>query len=329
MKTIGIALGICALLLAGAPANAQTDFTWDGTPNGNWQDGRPWGGATQFSPYPGKNQANDTATIDADTDNDTVVVSGLVSQVVAWVLVDADTANVALGLNIASGATITFGDIDLRGDDTHTATLDIDVAPTISDDVFVTGDVAFQIAADTTITDLLEVGDGTDWGDLDKTGANKVTAARLTVWTGSAAGDHSMAKLSAGTLDINGEVELNASSSVNAEAELEVSSGTTFQPNSLDVNGGDTSSRRAILDFNESVTVQVPATGTAVSGFVDIEVALGKTFDAGNFTIESGANLKITGGGASAEMEVTDWVDNSNQPIEFHASGADFVVEHQ
>ena len=89
---------------------------------------------------------------------------------------------------------------------------------------------------------------------------------------------------------------------------------------------------KAVLDFDVSsgsgtgLEINV---GIECSGDVLIEVASGVAVNLGDLTIESTANVKITGQGASAEMEVSDWSNTSNRPIEFHASGADFVIEHE
>jgi hypothetical protein len=99
-------------------------YTWDGDTSSDWQTATNWAEAG----YPGKDAAGDTATINADTANDTVTVSGAVPNSVAWVLVDADAAGVDLELEIQSGGSLTTtGLVTLKGeqDGSSTATLDV------------------------------------------------------------------------------------------------------------------------------------------------------------------------------------------------------------
>lgn len=189
MKPIVTAFGICALLLGATAAHGQDSYTWTGA-GSSWSSAANWSGPAQD--YPGKDNAGDDATINADTANDTVVVSGTVANSVAWVLVDADTANVNLELNIASGGSITFGDVYLWGDDTYTATLDVDENMSASSTA-VKNYVDIQAYRGKTFTaGTLTIGvSGGTYGDLDITapdgssGTGDVSASSLVIYGGT------------------------------------------------------------------------------------------------------------------------------------------------
>ena len=132
-----------------------------------------------------------------------------------------------------------------------------------------------------------------------------------------------------GSLTTTGLVLVKGEQSSSAGADsatIHVSAGT-FSPSSMEFDGSThADDGHAIANIDVDVTV---SNTTTIKHFVDFDIAAGVTFDVGDLTLDSTADLKMTGQGTSAKMEVTDWVDTSNRPIEFHASGADFVVEHQ
>jgi hypothetical protein len=136
-----------------------------------------------------------------------------------------------------------------------------------------------------TVTNMFTVTDTDSSCYVEQLGSGEIDAASVTITAGDTAGEHATLLVSAGTLDVNGEVELNASTSVNAETELEISSGATFTPNYLDINGGSDANRDAVLDFNESVTVQ--SSGTDFDGYCKVDVAASKTFTALGTTIDA------------------------------------------
>jgi hypothetical protein len=101
MKRIATALGICSLLLALPVAYAGV-YTWDGDTSSDWQTATNWAEAG----YPGRDAAGDTATINADTSHDTVIVSTTIPHEVDWVLVDAEAA--ALDESVGNSVDLTL-----------------------------------------------------------------------------------------------------------------------------------------------------------------------------------------------------------------------------
>lgn len=234
MKPIAIALGICALLLASATANAQADFTWDGARNSDWQATGPSGNNWDQPGYPGLSQAGDTATIDVATNNP-VTLSGSLANSVATVTLDANANSATVSLDIQTGGSLTTTGL-----------------------VLVKGEQSSSAGADS--------------------------------------------------------------------ATIHVSAGT-FSPSSMEFDGSThADDGHAIANIDVDVTV---SNTTTIKHLVDFDIAAGVTFDVGDLTLDSTGDLKMTGQGTSAKMEVTDWSDTSNRPIEFHATGADFVIEHQ
>lgn len=100
MKPIVTAIGICTLLLVTSNLLADS-YVWIGG-SSDWRDGYNWDVGTS---YPGENAAGDTGTINVNT-NMPVTVSGTVTYDVAWVKVDAETADASLTLQIASGGNL-------------------------------------------------------------------------------------------------------------------------------------------------------------------------------------------------------------------------------
>jgi hypothetical protein len=97
-----------------------------------------------------------------------------------------------------------------------------------------------------------------------------------------------------------------------------------FTPDRIDLNGGNSSSRRAVLDFDESVTVQNNGEIEA-TGYVTVDIATGKTLTSGGpsyvgtefpstsaTVIKNGAgdvstnSLRIWGGPTGSSLTVND-----------------------
>jgi hypothetical protein len=248
MKRIAKAIGVCALLLASAAASGAA-FTWDGTPTSDWDDGRPWGGATLGSPYPGKLASGDTATINADTPNDTVIVSTTIPNDVAWVLVDAEAAGV-----------------DDEVDDSVDLTLKID-----TDD-----------PCDPAYLDVLNSGSG--YVQVIA-GSHTFTEAKTTrTWP-----DEATLWVADGTLNVDGTVTVQSSESVDADATIQVDSGTTFTPGAMKFDGSQTEANgHAIGIFAASVTVTESCDGTTdtcMEGYVDVTFTNSVTVDAKDLKI--------------------------------------------
>jgi hypothetical protein len=111
------AIAISSLLLLSAAAYADI-HTWDGQgADASWSDGDNW---DQSNTVP---DVGDTATMNANTAKDTIVVNSSVSSP-AIVNILANTAAVSLGLQINSGYTLTSTtSVSLTGDASYSATL--------------------------------------------------------------------------------------------------------------------------------------------------------------------------------------------------------------
>jgi hypothetical protein len=150
--------------------------------------------------------------------------------------------------------------------------------------------------------DNVTVGDITIGGDayasrLEKTGSGELTGSTLTVTAPNDVAADAKFLLSAGTTDIDDVVQLNSDSTYAAQAIIEVSNDTTFEPNSIDANGGDSAGEEAELIFNESVTVQnVSSPFTSFDGRCTVTLGVNTTFNAKAVTLEDAdVDLHVTG----------------------------------
>lgn len=205
MKRLITVFGVCVCMLAPAAAFGQT-HTWTGQApaSATWLDANNWSGGAN---WPGHSSVGDTALIADATLRAQVDVDGSVSSTVASVTVDANTAGTSMTLKIASGGSITFDAVVLTGDsaNTYVAIFDIDVAPTITDDVDAKGDVDFDSAVSfdigTGANNDMRIGDGAVTTNFDKKGAGTVTVkGKIIIKGGNAAGENAIVTVSAGTL---------------------------------------------------------------------------------------------------------------------------------
>lgn len=126
-------------------------------------------------------------------------------------------------------------------------------------------------------------------------GMNELDSGSLTISAGNAGGEHALYLLSAGTLDVHGDIQLNGAAGVDATAEFEFD-GASLSSGSLvkfDMNGGDHRNRVAKLNMDASLTVN--DTDIDASGFCDIVVADNTTFSVEDFVIATGADVWVIG----------------------------------
>lgn len=181
--------------------------------------------------------------------------------------------------------------IDLDGGNgaTRRAVLDCNESVTATNLMTVDGYVGIDVLAGEKLSPLqILVGDRSSAASLQigcSLGTGEVETSSLTMRSGDDAAEHAYVQLAYGTLDVNGDVELVASESVDAHAELEVSSSAIFEPNSIELRGhASDTDRYAMLDFNESVTVQNSGEIIAV-GQATIDVDTGKTLSTGGLLL--------------------------------------------
>jgi hypothetical protein len=362
-----IAIGLSLLLLAPAGVDAAS-FTWDGNLSSSWtaetfmpvyrNNWAPDG-------YPGKVGSTDTALIDVATNNPVVLSSNL-SNSIATLDLDAATNDAVVSLDIqanltvTTSTTVTGGDADtdtatitltsatfdpgalvLRGEDpaqTRQAFFDLDggtlTAPdslTLQGEANIDAEIDFNMSTNAVTADV-NVNDDFDTLATIDMGSNTFTAGSMTISADTMAANDAKVVLSAGTFDINGEVELNSESSANNHASqsiLEVMNNVTFHPDSLDVNGGNAAGEEAELLFDESVTVKNSTSSTSFDGKSRVTLGPSTTFNAKAVTVvASTGELVVIGENAlTSKFQFTSLTHNS-RPMEFTgAISGGLVVE--
>ncbi|MCG8405762.1 MAG: hypothetical protein MI923_11240 [Phycisphaerales bacterium] len=199
-------------------------------------------------------------------------------------------------------------------------TLGTPLTLTVDSSVTLTGTGSYTIenqAADGSYVEKLSAGE-LDFGTMAIDATNATSN-----------GKHVTFKHSAGTVDINGTVTMDADTDTDSEVELFVAA-TGFDANDLDVNGGNSIDREAVLNFDESVTLTAGATPT-FDGFVALDVATAKTFTARAVTIGGPAgetDLDFTGNGTFKTDTMTiQGGDASNEPTQLVMNNCDLDAD--
>ncbi len=303
---------VLVVALAGGPAASATLFTWTGASSTAYDTAGNW------SPSGVPDDANDSFRIDVATNTPVIYASTTYS--ISAGSINADTNDATCGLTINSGSLTTGSRVTIKGnqDGTNAATLtvaggtfsprylefiggdgasdghaigdfDVDVtvvAITLS--TTVTGNSDIDVATDKLLAakELL-VGDGTLPADLTigyAAGGGEVDATALVIVVGDAADEDAIVSLDTGLLDVNGKVELIGAAGVNAQPKLLIASGTTFTPDTISLQGGDSSTRAAVIDLDVSTTVGA-SSGTEVTGFAQVNLATGVVFETKPFAV--------------------------------------------
>ncbi|UCC28866.1 MAG: hypothetical protein JSU86_11765 [Phycisphaerales bacterium] len=275
---------------------------------------------------PGTNYLRCTAG-DRDAGDDAYcLVSGGTFDIDGEVELNGSSAADAIAeMEVSSGATVTPDSFDLNGGNSSSRTAGLDFNESVTVQSSGTDDTFDTIAEGYTWIDIITsetfdaremmVDASAGYAEIhQKTGTGTVQANELRISAGDTAGWNGFYWLEAGILDVNGEVELNALNDANTTAEMQVDPSTTFTPNSFDLNGGTTENRVAILDFNESVTVQgVSGTDTSFAGYCDVELAPDVDFQGKEVYLEAGSDVLVShtaeGGGTLSYTMLT--VDNA------------------
>jgi len=314
MRRIPIIVGLATLAGVGANAYA-TLFTWTGASSTAYDTAGNW------SPSGVPDDANDSFRIDVATNTPVIYASTTYS--ISAGSINADTNDATCGLTINSGSLTTASRVTIKGnqDGSQAATLtvaggtfsprylefiggdgasdghaigdfDVDVtvvATTLS--TTVTGNTDIDVASSKVLAvKELFVGDGTLPADLTighAAGGGEVDATALFIEVGDAADEHAVVSLDTGLLDVNGKVELIGAAGVNAQPKLVIASGTTFTPDVMSLQGGDSAARAARVEFDVDVTV-LTSDGTEVSGFAQAELGENVDFETDEFAIGFG-----------------------------------------
>jgi hypothetical protein len=316
MKALRI---FCALLvLTGCAALVYaTAFTWTGASSSAWDNANNWSPSTGFP-----DDSTDSARIDVNTNTPVSFSTG--TYTVSTIAINADTNSATTGLTVSGGSLTTTGRTSVIGDQSgtsHTATLtvsggtfapdtltfqgrvsatdghaigdfdaDVTVGATTNSTV-IYGNLDIDIASTKTLTAKLTfVGMGTNAAELKigtSNGTGEFDCTGLAIEVGDGAGENGVVRLLKGTLDVNGNLALKGSNSLDAEAQLYVSELATLSPDALVCEGGGTTARRVFLSFDEDVTVGGDMT---VTGITDLDIGLSETLTVNNLEVGDGTN---------------------------------------
>ena len=284
---------ICLVMALSGTAQAVTK-TWDG---GAVLDNN-WSAAVNWDPT---GAGNGTAV----SQGDNIVITGHVDSMSATSVYDS------------SAPAGPYGTFTLGG----SMTLDVDTDELSFSSITLTGtngSATVQGDSDWSGTSLAISATGAGATvTLTKAGSNKLTSSgQVTITGGTTATEHAQCTVSAGTLDVNAEVELNGDANEDSDATMEVSSGATFEPNSMDLNGdAHAADGYAKLVFDADVTVQTN-TGVAATGYVRVDIDAGETFYAKEVSIGDASNFgnfdMVTGTGTILATKLTVKGDASN-----------------
>lgn len=121
---------------------------------------------------------------------------------------------------------------------------------------------------------------------VEQLGIGEIEPLSCTITAGDTNNEHATLEFSAGTLDVLSVIQLNSSTSCNAEATLVISDPATFTSNLLDVRGGDDPDyRRALLYFDSNMPMQSDASN--FDGDCDVFIGASKKFTSGNMRVGS------------------------------------------
>jgi hypothetical protein len=316
MKRLTTALALAAVVVAAGPAYAANDFSWTGNVSSAWNTASNWDGPR--GQYPGKVNSDDTVSIDADPNaRQPVYSTGTVT--VDWIVIDAATNDVSASLLMSGGTLTTSSYMQLIGGDagSNMATFqytagtfsvpefDMDGGDTV--DRVAVLDIDETLNLSSASTDI----DADQYSEIDVASTKTFTVDDVTVTAGSALAKMSQSGAGAFTADV---FALNGSTSADATAEMEVGSNATFSPTSLVISGGSTEARKALLDFDASVTVAgISGTDTSFAGYCDVDIASDKYFYGKETYLVSGSDVLVSGGGTFQPTTLT--VDNATLQV--------------
>lgn len=166
-----------------------------------------------------------------------------------------------------------------------------------------------------TVDTLFEVSDTNSACYAEQLGSGEIDAPAMKIIAGDDDDEHVVFELSGGTLDVHGTVLVQAAESDDADATIQIGSGTTFTPEAMAFEGSsDPNYGYAIGTFNESVSVSCC---TSVMGCVNITIAESEALDLNTVSLDgNGTDLTVTGGGNGATLDLACLVDNG-QPTSF------------
>ncbi len=228
-----------------AAACPGIEFTWDGSSSGVWSNANNWSYTGTPGQYPGQSANNGGAVIDDMTNN----------------VPELNADYTICYLTMSNGTEGTPTRIDT--DNGTARTLTVNGTFTVTD----TDSECY----------VRQLGSGTIYPD------------DVAITAGDTADEHATLQLYEGTLTVadgsnTGVLQLNASSSVNAEARLITAASTTLTADIMDINGGTSTSRDAQIDVSDDLTVSQSST---MSGYVDVDFTVAsKTVTVAALTID-------------------------------------------
>jgi len=212
------------------------------------------------------------------------------------------------------------GDSRFETRQTHSiSTTDLKIEPDTVDNYMTEAVVQVVTSGHNFTVDDITIGGLDEYASrLEKTGSGEITGSTMTLTAPTDVAADVKFLLSAGIADIDGIVQLNSDSTNAAQAIIEVSNDATFEPNSIDCNGGDTVGEEAELIFNEDVTVQTG--GTSFYGLCKVTLGANTNFYAKAVTLEDAAvDLMVTGTNATSSVfRLDSWTNTLDGDATFN-----------
>jgi hypothetical protein len=173
------------------------------------------------------------------------------------------------------------------------------------------------------VSNMFTVEDSDSLCYVEQLGDGTIDAHSVTINAGSTANWDATLELSNGTLEVDSVLQLNATLSVDADATMIIAEGSVFDPNYLDLNGGDSSTSAAVFETYESATIggaemdgysyvyietgeKITCDGNLKIGSDDLatNVVFGADGFAGEWEMGSGDDIAIEGGDGSGESTI-------------------------
>lgn len=334
MKRLRALFATSALLIVAVHAYAvPTAFIWTAGIDSHWEhraQSSPhdnWNDSGFQGDFPGNFNNDDTVTIRTAPSGRLPIFSsssgatGTNERTVDTILIDAAVNGVTVSLTVSGDTLITTGTTTIKGKHSaggsNTATLNFTggdfESPTLNLDG---GNEAANVAvldidASLVMSDADESTDITAdrYSDVDVLTGKTLTVDDVTITPG--ANTALMRQIGAGSFVMD-VFTMNAPTA-DVLNTMDIASGATFTPTSMDLNGGSSAARSVVFDTDAAVTVG--ATGTDFSGFV--KFAGTAALDADDITISATATI---------DHENTADLDADSLLIDANAAAADITL---
>lgn len=254
----------------------------------------------------------DQVSIDADTGTpatNKLTLSSSELEAGSLMLKSGQTVNGDAEIQVNASALLdVVGSITLDGGDAapnRVAILDFNESVSIGGDLSILGGYseAYVSAGETfnVAGDLSLVTGGADFEFFGSNNTAKLDVADDVLMDAEAGGAAVVLAVASGELECD-VLSIRSLQTAAGHATFSQASGAVLDPASIAFDGGNSSTRKAIANFADNVSVPV-ATGTGpvtfAAGFADIDVARGKTVTVGAITFNAGVTYSQTATGSS------------------------------